>query len=122
MKAYIQKICILLFCCLALAVPVVFAGAGQGGYNGPGNEPGPPDHPDIDYCTTVVAGTVSWVSETDGVIKVSDGVATETTVNGVPLWLNIAVDDYVVINCRISPDGKYVACYLTINGVLFNLR
>jgi hypothetical protein len=98
-----------------VAVPVVFAGTGPG-YNGPGSEPGPPDHPDS--CTTVVEGKVTYVSDDVGVIMVDDDI----TVNGLPLWLNIVVGDYVVINCRISPDGKYVACYLTINGVLVNLR
>ena len=101
-----------------VAVPVVFAGDGPG-YNNPGSgSQGPPDHPDYDPCTTVVAGIVTWVSTIDGVIEVDD----EITVNGLPLWLGIQVGDTVVINGRVSPDGKYVACYLTINGVLVNLR
>ena len=90
------------------AVPVVFAGAGPG-YNGPGDEPGPPVP--LDYCATVVTGTVTWVSTEVGVIKVED----EITVYGLPLWLDIKEGDEVVINYWISPDGKYVACYLTIN-------
>lgn len=99
-----------------VAVPVVFAGTGPG-YNRPGSED-PPDHPDYDPCTTVVAGAVTWVSTVDGVIEVDNDII----VNGLPLWLNIQAGDEVVINCRISPDGNYVACYLESNDVLVNLR
>ena len=97
------------------AVPAVLAGTGPGHYNGPGDEPGPPDR-DVVVYTVVVEGFAVWVSTVDGVIIVEDCEGYLTTVHGLPLWLNIKVGDYVVINCRISPDGKYVASYLTINN------
>ena len=91
-----------------VAVPAVFAGTGTGsGSEGPGNGSGGP------ICTAVVAGEVTALDKYSGEIVVDD----ETTISGIPLpWLDINVGDQVVVNCLVSLDGKYVACYLTING------
>ena len=89
-------------------VQAVFAGTGPAnGSEGPGSGSGGPS------CTEVVAGYVTALDEYIGEIVVDD----ETTISGIPLpWLDINVGDRVVVNCLVSPDGKYVACYLTING------
>ena len=61
-------------------------------------------------CTEVVAGEVTDVLEHSVVV---DGYQ---IVYGIPTWVDINEGDYVVINAFVSPDGKFVACYLTING------
>jgi len=65
-------------------------------------------------CTTVVEGNVSQIQNVYNAIVVDE----ITTVFGIPLpWLDIEVDDDVVINAHACPDtGKLMACYLTING------
>lgn len=70
-------------------------------------------------CTTVVDGTVSKVLVDDNAIVV-DG----ETVYGIPLpWVDIEIDDLVVINAHECPDtGRLMACYLTVNGTLIELR
>jgi len=70
-------------------------------------------------CTTVVGGTVSKVLVDDNAIVV-DG----ETVYGIPLpWVDIEIDDLVVINAHECPDtGRLMACYLTVNGTLIELR
>ena len=87
-------------------VPAVFAGQGLGSV-GPS-------------CTEVVAGTVTALDDSIHAIVVDD----DTTIGGVPFtWIDIKVGDSVVVNCFVSPEGKYVACYLTINdGDLIELR
>ena len=109
MKSSKKILCVLLAVVMSLvAVPAVFAGTGPGyGSEGPGSGSGGP------ICTAVVAGEVTALDEYTGTIVV-DG---ETTIEGIPLlWLDITVGDQVVVNCFVSPDGMYVACYLTING------
>jgi hypothetical protein len=70
-------------------------------------------------CTTVVGGTVSQVLVDDNAIVV-DG----ETVYGIPLpWVDIEIDDLVLINAHECPDtGRLMACYLTVNGTLIELR
>jgi hypothetical protein len=119
MKSSIKGLIVILVIVMSfVAVPAVFAGTEA--YNNPGYQNDDPGkHEGYNPCDTVVAGEVTWVSTGDGVIVIDDDI----TVNGLPLWLNIQKGDEVVINCRISPDGKYVACYLTINnGDPINLR
>ena len=87
-------------------VPAVFAGQGPGTV-GPS-------------CTDVVEGTVTALDDSIHAIVVDD----ETTIGGVPFtWIDVNVGDQVVVNCFVSPEGKYVACYLTINnGPVIELR
>jgi hypothetical protein len=61
-------------------------------------------------CTEVVAGDVTDVPEHSVVVNGSQ------IVYGILPWVEINVGDYVVINAFVSPDGKLVACYLTIGG------
>jgi glyoxylate utilization-related uncharacterized protein len=62
-------------------------------------------------CTEVVSGEVTEVLEHSVVV---DG---DYTVYGIStIWVDINEGDYVVINAFVSPEGKLVACYLTING------
>ena len=61
-------------------------------------------------CTEVVAGEVTDVLEHPVVV---DGYQ---IVYGILTWVDINEGDYVVINAFVSPDSKFVACYLTING------
>jgi len=80
-------------------VPAVFAGQGLGSV-GPS-------------CTEVVEGIVTALDDSIHAIVVENN----TTIGGVPFtWIDIEVGDRVVVNCFVSPEGKYVACYLTING------
>jgi hypothetical protein len=70
-------------------------------------------------CTEVVTGTVSDVLVDNHAVVVEG----DQTVYGIPLiWVNINEGDLVVINAFVSPDGNFVACYLTINGTLVELR
>ena len=72
-------------------------------------------------CTTVVEGKVAEILYDDNAIVVG-----EDTIYGVPVdeWkLAIEVGDSVVINVHVCLDtGKLVACYLTVNGTLIDLR
>ena len=69
-------------------------------------------------CTTVVAGTVDEILVDEHTIVVGDD-----TVYGIPLpWVDIEINDQVVINAFVSLEGNIVACYLTINGTLIELR
>ena len=69
-------------------------------------------------CSVVVEGTVSEILVNDNAIVVGD-----QTVYGIALlWIDINEGDAVVINTFVSLDGKVVACYLTINGELVDLR
>ena len=62
-------------------------------------------------CTEVVTGEVTDVLEHAVVVDGSQ------IVYGIPtIWVDINEGDYVVINAFVTPDGKFVACYLTING------
>ena len=87
-------------------VPAVFAGQGRG--------------PEGPSCTAVVEGEVTSLDESIHAIVVDD----ETTIGGVPFtWIDVNVGDTVVVNCFVSLEGKYVACYLTINdGQVIELR
>jgi len=71
-------------------------------------------------CTTVVSGEVSEVLVYDNAIVVDE----EIIVYGIPLpWVDIKVSDSVVINAHECPDtGKLMACYLTVNNELIELR
>jgi len=107
MKSSIKTLFVILAIVMSfVAVQAVWAGTGPGnGSESPGSE-GP-------SCTAVVSGEVTALDKYSGTIVVDD----ETTINGIPLpWLDINVGDSVVVNCLVSPDGIYVACYLTING------
>ena len=70
-------------------------------------------------CTTVVEGKVSEVLVDDNAIVVD-----VETVYGIPLpWVDIEIHDLVVINAHECPDtGRLMACYLTVNGTLIELR
>ena len=70
-------------------------------------------------CTTVVDGTVSKVLVDDNAIVVGD-----ETVYGIPLpWVEINEGDSVVINVHECPyTGRLMACYLTVNDKLIELR
>jgi len=85
-------------------VPAVFAGQGPGLVS--------------PSCTDVVAGEVIDIVDSIHTIVVYDGTTeTTTTIVGVPLtWIDVDDGDEVVVNYFVSPDGKNVACYLTING------
>lgn len=61
-------------------------------------------------CTAVVTGEVTDVLEHSVVV---DGYQ---IVYGILPWVDINEGDDVVINAFVTPDGKFVACYLTING------
>jgi hypothetical protein len=70
-------------------------------------------------CTEVVEGKVTALDDIYHAIVVEG----ETTIYGIPLpWLDIKVGDEVVVNCFVSLEGNYVACYLTVNGKLIELR
>ena len=62
-------------------------------------------------CTEVVTGEVTDVYEHSVVVDGNQIVYGISTV-----WVDINVGDDVVINAFVTPDGKFVACYLTING------
>jgi len=100
MKRFKVTLFVLLAIVMSLGtVPAVFAGQGPGLVN--------------PSCTDVVAGEVTALDDSIHAIVVDD----ETTIGGVPLtWIDVNVGDEVVVNCFVSPEGKYVACYLTING------
>jgi len=100
MKHSIKGLFVILAIVMSLGtVPAVFAGQGPGLVS--------------PICTDVVAGEVTALDDSIHAIVVDD----ETTIGGVPLtWIDVNVGDKVTVNCFVSPDGKYVACYLTING------
>ena len=62
-------------------------------------------------CTEVVTGEVTDVLEHAVVVDGNQIVYGISTV-----WVDINVGDDVVINAFVTPDSKFVACYLTING------
>ena len=72
-------------------------------------------------CNEVVSGTVTEILHFENAIVVG-----EDTVYGIPVdeWkLAIVEGDSVVINVHVCLDtGKLVACYLTVNGTLIDLR
>ena len=59
--------------------------------------------------TTFVAGEVTELGAYDCAIVVG-GV----TIYGISPWVGIVVGDSVEVDCFVTQDDKYVACYLTI--------
>ena len=107
MKAYIQKICILLFCCLALAVPAAFAGpeANKNMVNENPNH-GPPTP--IDICINFAQGCVTQTGYRQIVLLDPGGdiVVFKTPLN----WNLPQVSDFVKIGYWVNPDGVKVGC------------
>ena len=102
MKSSIKTLFVILAIVMSfVSVQAVWA---KGGPSGP-----------IPSCSETVEGVATMVDGLDA-IEV-DG----TTIYGIPVWLDLEGMD-VVVTYFESPDGKYVACYLTVDYTTIYLR
>ena len=107
MKSSIKTLFVILAIVMSfVAVQAVSAGTGPSG--------------PIPICSESVEGVATMVEGLDA-IDVVDVNGEITTINGIPAWLYL--DGMVVVVFYFeSPDGKYVACYLTVDNTTIYLR